>query len=680
MFRFTTIFIFILFSINTFSQSFTCGINYFDSIEVANDPSIIERRQALEKFTSQYMLSKNRDNDKIIIPIVFHVLHQYGNERLSKQYIENAVANLNLDYSAQNTDLGQVINEFRGIIGNANFEFRLAKIDPDGNPTDGIMYYTTELTYNASNALKYTIKNWDPAKYLNVWTVNSIESGAAAWSHYPGISKALDGVVSIYTYVGSGHTLGHEIGHYLNLMHPWGNSNEPGLASNCNMDDGVDDTPLTSGVDQNCNLAQVTCGSLDNVQNIMDYSTCDAMFTHGQTLRMRAALNSSVSGRNNLCSQQNLEATGVADGFTPVVCAPVADFGHIFPSMCPGSAIQFNDYSWGGPADNWEWVFEGGEPQISTQQNPVVTYNTPGKYSVKLTVSNATGENTIEHTNIINIIDIKSGLKAPVLYTMNYEGFPFFGDNVEKAWTVINSGNNNWETFVIDTNTMLRINNQNPDGLTNSIITPNIDLTTLGNPGTISFDVAFAKRTSDVSNDELRVYLSKDCGKTWIRRYAKSGVSLITNNSEPVTAAFIPTENQWRTDVIKTDFLGSISHLLLKFEMKSLSGNYLYIDNLKIGEPVIEDINYWQKTGLNVYPNPANNVVNVSFSIGKNQNVEIRLLSIDGKTLHVKNILAKTGDNQHTINLQNLNIEKGLYLLTFKTDNNITSKPIVITR
>ena len=103
----------------------------------------------------------------------------------------------------------------------------------------------------------------------------------------------------------------------MNLRHLWGNSNSPGDAENCEMDDNVTDTPLTSGW-TSCNLDGETCGSLDNVQNYMEYSYCGRMFTEGQRTRMRAAMNSNTAQRNQLWTPENLENTGVNE--EPILC------------------------------------------------------------------------------------------------------------------------------------------------------------------------------------------------------------------------------------------------------------------------------------------------------------------------------------------------------------------------
>jgi hypothetical protein len=141
-------------------------------------------------------------------------------------------------------------------------------------------------------------------------------------------------------------SLSHEVGHWLNLPHTWGSTNNPGLASNCGTDDGIGDTPNTIGVANfTCNTAQNTCGQIDNVQNYMDYASCHLMFTEGQKDAMHVALQSSPGGRDNLSTQANLLATGTESGHVLAPCAPKADFAIEKNYICVGNTLTFNDKS-----------------------------------------------------------------------------------------------------------------------------------------------------------------------------------------------------------------------------------------------------------------------------------------------------------------------------------------------
>jgi hypothetical protein len=320
---------------------------------IEKDANILINQEKLEQFTAEFIKNKTDKTDTIIIPVVFHVVHNYGIENISKAQIQDEINVLNRNYRRLRDDYDEVHPSFQEINVDGFIEFRLAKLDPDGNPTDGVLRYQSLLTYNATNEVKIVIRGWPPESYLNIWTVASIEGNAAAWSHYPGVSPIYDGVVSLHSYVGTigtgsaqrSRTISHEIGHYLNLAHPWGSSNEPGVESNCFIDDDVDDTPLTIG-NTSCNIHAESCGSLDNVQNYMEYSYCPVdIFTSGQIDRMRAALYSPVSNRNNLWTQENHILTGIAEGMEIGASLPVADFKVENRYGCVGEDILLEDLS-----------------------------------------------------------------------------------------------------------------------------------------------------------------------------------------------------------------------------------------------------------------------------------------------------------------------------------------------
>lgn len=663
----------------SFSQNgLWCITDPYDDIEVEKDPTILDRRAELEDFTRAFVKQKNKSDEKLIIPIVFHVLHKYGNERISVQQCERAVEIINQDFSAQNNDLSEVTNEFKDIIGNTNIEFRLARIDPNGECTNGVVYYETDLTYKATNTLKNTIKNWNPSSYLNVWSVASIESGAAAWSHYPGISASKDGVVSIHSYIGSTHTLTHEIGHYLNLIHPWGSTNEPELDSNCDLDDNVSDTPNTIGTMGSCNLNQESCGSLDNVQNIMDYGNCDAMLTVGQVDRMRAALSSSISSRNNLWTEANLSNTGTQDGYTPKTCAPLADFSSEKQMIYQGNTIQFYGFSSAGKAEAWNWEFENGSPSTSGEQNPEISFNTPGEHEVTLKVSNDNGQSTLVREKIIRVIDTLDGIIAPVLYDMEDVDFPNLSSNMQKHWQFENEGSDNWEAYDINGNTTFRIlNSNNIDGNKNSVITPNINLADIENPEFIYFDWAYAQRQS-TNLDELKVYVSNNAGKNWILRYTKRGKALTTNNEQLISQLFVPNENEWETGDITLAYNKSDDYIMLKFEMTGNGGNALYIDNLKIGDPSSgNSISLFRNLNLKLYPNPTSNNLNISFNRNAGS-VIVNIYNVLGKIAYTKSLKSNNHNGEFTIDLSENGIGSGLYIVELLSNNQKNTKRLIV--
>ncbi|MBX2908588.1 MAG: hypothetical protein KF706_03080 [Chitinophagales bacterium] len=185
-----------------------------------------------------------------------------------------------------------------------------------GNSTTGI-----ERIYT-SNAVAPTIDSvylnqWNPAKYLNVWSVSDTYLIPYQFEFMPLLPVEADsiperdGVVILSKKLGSigiaksmtSRTLTHYIGHYLNLVHLWGN--KIFIDGTCG-DDGVNDTPITKGFNYICPLydsasvSSCTPGVVENVQNFMEYSYCSRMFAHGQVQRMKDCLQSSVANRNQL--------------------------------------------------------------------------------------------------------------------------------------------------------------------------------------------------------------------------------------------------------------------------------------------------------------------------------------------------------------------------------------------
>jgi hypothetical protein len=192
----------LLLSISTFGQHAQCGSDFAVQQALNEHPELAQEMEALETYTENFVPTGERVVR--IVPIVFHVIHNYGVENISKDQIEDAVRIINEDFNLENEDQSLVIPEFQDIVANVEFEFRLARIDPNGNCTDGITRTVSELTFNADNNVKELI-SWPRNKYLNVWVVDNITFGAGGYAYLPGSAPSPqdDGIVVLHDQLGS---------------------------------------------------------------------------------------------------------------------------------------------------------------------------------------------------------------------------------------------------------------------------------------------------------------------------------------------------------------------------------------------------------------------------------------------------------------------------------------------
>ncbi len=373
------------------------------------------------------------DNDVLHVPIVFHIIHDYGNENISDNDVYRALDDINQCFRRANSD-SNVIATYAGNIpgtpvkyrGKPNIQFHMAQIDPNGQPTKGITRRRSYLTYAAGDQAKGD--QWPSQAYMNIWIIKAFDvnhTDAGAYALLPGsmnsspTSVYYDGVICRSSQTIWDHTLAHELGHSLNLRHVWGDANGLDGGNTICGDDGIDDTPPTKGhfstgcsdaslYDSSCAVAyektysgplaknlfnvgdsinNVTIDYPDttNAENIMDYTGCAKMFTYLQGVAMRAALRSNVANRNNLISSANLLNTGVTDANGNIRprqdLPPIADFstnssGVNGPSeqnvvACVGQNISFSNESWNDTITSVNWTFTdaAGVSKTATSSN-----------------------------------------------------------------------------------------------------------------------------------------------------------------------------------------------------------------------------------------------------------------------------------------------------------------------
>jgi PKD repeat protein len=508
--------------------------------------------------------------------------------------------------------------------------------------------------------------------------------------------------------------LTHEVGHYLGLAHTWGNNNDPGLATNCGLDDGIGDTPNCTGLN-NCNLSANTCTEpttpgnywsfdvIDNIQNYMEYAYCSAMFTNGQSNFMNNVLDQTTSGRSNLYTAENLEHTGTTT-LTPVTCIPAADFyvdvngpssGNVAQNAnamtaCAGDPIAFKDASWKAGVTSWSWSFPGATPSTSTSQNPIVTYGAPGWYSVTLTVANSAGSDTKTMNNMIYIQGDWAEYTGPRMEDFNQNGNFWITHNPENNYASFNrvtsGGKSNTACFKlnnfkdISTAQMFTEDWYYDDRLGNSkdyLITPAIDLRSTSNI-TISFDYAYgtkASATADIT-EKLIVYSSRDCGKTWIQRQMLTGNNLVTAGYVGNTD-FTPDNNlDWKTASFTYTPNASDNKTKFKFEFiaSDFSSNF-YFDNFNIsGTLGIEDNGLLSTISL--APNPVASGSDLSVEIANTETgMKLLVMDLKGAVISTTDVPASSG--VQTVHIP-MNVAKGCYILNAVQGNAKSTHRVVV--
>lgn len=266
------------------------------------DPQLEARMQEIDNYTRQRIqqngIPKSISGNVITIPVVVHVMYTNSTNNISQAQIQSQIDVINEDFRRTNSDADNTWSQ----AADTEIQFCMATVDPNGNATTGITRKSvTRTDWGTNDDMKKTsqggVNPWDSSEYLNMWVVPQMTSGGRTilgYAQFPGGAASTDGVVMAYNYFGrtgnvsapfdGGRTTTHEIGHYLNLRHIWGDAN-------CG-NDFVSDTPTHQTSNGGCPTGQVSCGSVDMVQNYMDYTndSCMNLFTAGQKARMRAVL------------------------------------------------------------------------------------------------------------------------------------------------------------------------------------------------------------------------------------------------------------------------------------------------------------------------------------------------------------------------------------------------------
>ncbi|MEO6491057.1 MAG: zinc metalloprotease [Ferruginibacter sp.] len=282
------------------SEETTSGLRHCASQEVLleqlqQDPSLAERMDQIEQFTNRYI--QHPSNNRLIaggiieIPVVVNVLYKTGAQNISQTQIQSQIDVLNEDFKAMNSDYSSTPSIFQAVrAGDVQVTFVLDQV---------VRKATSKTKWSANDAMKKVntggIDPTSPTTKLNLWVCN-MGGGILGYAQVPGGSSSTDGVViddnafgrtgTVTAPYHKGRTATHEVGHWLNLRHIWGDAN-------CGSD-LVGDTPLHNTANYGCpaypHMSTCSGTPVEMTMNYMDYTddACMFMFSAGQKTRMQA--------------------------------------------------------------------------------------------------------------------------------------------------------------------------------------------------------------------------------------------------------------------------------------------------------------------------------------------------------------------------------------------------------
>ncbi len=646
-----------------------CGFNYAQDKMREQYPAYDMKLKELEQ---QITSSENKlAATDFTIPVVFHVLHLGGSENISDAQIQDAVAILNRDFKKKNADTLSIVNEFKPLAANCRVSFVLASKDPDGKCTNGITrHYTTKTDWDVDfNNYLYT---WPSTQYLNVYVVRSMPN-AAGYTFLPGtVPSIADAIVILDNYVGSigtsssfsSRALTHEVGHWLGLPHVWGSTNSPGVACG---DDGVSDTPLTKGHSW-CSLSNAidcTPGITENIQNYMEYAFCSNMFTIGQANVMNTILNSPTAGRNNVVSSANHSATGILN--PNYNCAPRAEFGSNTSIICQNNSATFIDQSYNGVVSSWQWSSPAAN-NISNNQLGVLTFTGSGLQPVQLKVGNGFGTDSTIKTNYITVLSYNG---TTINATEGFDMGSFPNDRWIATQPQYGSSFVQTSNAFVSGNKCMFVNNylDNPNEPV-SLISPRYDLSNVTG-AQLTFKYAYTQQSNN--QDQLKVYVSNDCGSSWAVVKSKTGSSLTTAPSLN-SSAFVPVSTQWATEMVTMGMYEGQSNVYVKFEFTPDAdgpGNNFYLEDVNLTGTVGMKENTELFTNAFVFPNPARGDVYVQSEKGAISKVSLKN--------NLGQIMKESKElNTAKYHLEIMGLANGLYILEVTIEGHTSMHKLVI--
>ncbi|MBK9730637.1 MAG: T9SS type A sorting domain-containing protein [Chitinophagaceae bacterium] len=604
---------------SAFSQQLNrCGTTEVMQQLFQENPGYRESLQQLDEFTNQFIQANPTGTRTVYtIPVVVHVVYNTTAENISDAKVISQIDVLNEDYRRLNPDVNETPAAFLGVAADCEINFCLAAQDPSGVATTGITRTsTTKTSFSSNNNVKFAAQGghdaWDRTKYLNIW-VCDLGASLLGYAQFPGGPANTDGVVLHYKYTGDigatapyqlGRSGTHEVGHWLNLYHIWGDD-----GTGCNGSDQVADTPNQADENYGCPLPtiRISCTNGPNgdmYSNYMDYTDdgCMNLFTLGQKTRMQAVLAPGGS-RASLASSQGCVTPG--GGGTCNV-----------PAGLSATAVTTS-----GATLNW------------SAATGALSYNIQYKPT-----SSGTWSTTTSATTSVAV----SGLTASTQYEFQVQSA------CANSSTSAFSASTNFTTTAPTCTDVYEANNNLGSA---KPITPGVTINALI---PVSTDKDFFSFANTVSEPNIQVLLTSLPANYNLDLYDPSGVKIVASKKTGTTDELI-IKNAAAVGTYKvrvypaSGAFNATTCYALTASISSSPFRTVEIAAAKIGGEM-----------TNIYPNPSNGNMVVEYNSASDASVQLIAYDLLGKVIFNQATYANEGSNSYSVNINN--IATGVYV------------------
>lgn len=551
------------------------------------------------------------------IPIVVHVLHKGEalgtGVNLSYDRIKGQIDSLNADFRRTNADAINTPSVFQSVAADVEIQFVLAKQDPDGNPSNGIVRKRSERNSYLPSSHKTNLRSesyWSPENYLNIYVIDLISFlGFASFpnTNLDGIDfedddNLLDAILIDYQYFGVnpnassfesyGRTLTHEVGHYLGLRHIWGDGG-------CGEDDFVDDTPPADtnngGLDSPCTFPNpddnTICETDEMFQNYMDYTDdiCMNLFTAGQKSRMRTVMENSPRRVSLISSPGLSEPTRFSNNLaiTEITSPKFAECNNIITPEFKVSNFGTNEVT----TFEAELTIDGLLIQTMNYTTTLLPLTTdafffplqniispPSEVEINITNVNGGSDENVSNNSLTKNITWTSSIGLP--YSENFEGSnTILGrTGTLEPWEVVTAPRTSAGNQALK---FKSFQNNTSNGEQTIIKTPIFDLSGF-NSAELNFSYSHATLIGGFW-DGLVVKVSTDCGKTFGGNllFSQFGDQLSMNKQS--ASSYTPSDQtDWQDASINITPYAGIDGVQFAFIGSNGGGNNIYLDDIEV--------------------------------------------------------------------------------------------------